>query len=217
MDTIKILIADDQHLFIEGLHLMLQQEPAVTITGTASNGEEALALLRKEMPDVLVTDLQMPRLDGLALTKAVKERYPSLPVLGLTIFEADHLVAKMMEAGARGYLLKTVARKDLVTAVQCVYAGGYYFCNQSSAKLLRLLDASAFSPFAPDAAAALTQTETQIIRLICQEKSTREIAELLYLGVKTIENYRTRIYEKTGTRNMAGLALFACRQGIYRP
>lgn len=214
MKPIKLLIADDEKLFLEGLRMILELEPTVTITGTVSNGEEALALLGEEMPDVVVTDLQMPEMDGLALTRAVKARYPQLPVLGLTIFEDEQLVAQMMEAGARGYLLKRVISKDLLAAIRCVHAGGFYFCNQSSVKLLRILGSSTLLPSEPEIVAQLTPTEIKIIQLICAEKPTKEIADTLFLGVKTIENYRTRIFEKTGKRNMVGLALFAYRNGI---
>lgn len=217
MEAIKLLLVDDQPLFIEGLSLILPPGAGLEIVGTASNGLEAFELIGKTEPDVLITDIQMPEMDGIELTKLVREHYPKLPVIGLTMFGEDRLILEMLESGARGYLMKTILKDDLVDAVRAVYNGGYYFCNQSSKKLSKLIAQSKVEPFLTNADEKLNETEIKIIQLICAERSSKEISEELNLGLRTIESYRHRIFEKTGTKNMAGLAVYAYRYGIYRP
>ncbi|RYZ48690.1 MAG: response regulator transcription factor [Sphingobacteriales bacterium] len=212
---IKVLLADDLPMFTEGLGLLLSNDPGIQLIGTAANGIDVLAQLPEVMPEVLVTDIQMPEMDGIELTKEIKRYYPSIHVIGLTMFKEDHLIVEMLEAGAKGYVLKTSHREQLVTAIQAVHAGGLYFCDHTSLKLSKMIGRSKMEGFRPPAPDLFNAAEIQIIQLICREFSSKEIGEALHLGLRTIEAYRHKIFEKTGAKNMAGVVIYAIKTGLF--
>ncbi|GAA4736829.1 response regulator transcription factor [Flavisolibacter ginsenosidimutans] len=212
---IKVFLADDLPIFLEGLQSILQYQAVVAITSTAANGIEVLQQLPEKMPDVLITDIQMPEMNGIELTKEIFKHYPSIRVIGLTMFKEDHLLVEMLEAGARGYLLKTCTKEQVLEAVQAVHAGGFYFCSGTTPKLTRLIAKSHLRGFPKMEEGKFSATEIQIIRGICEEMSTREISQSLYLGERTIESYRHKIFEKAGVKNMAGLVIYAVKNGLY--
>lgn len=213
----KVIIADDQLLFLEGLRMMLQDAKDIVIIGEGRNGIEVMDLVVKEKPDVLVTDIQMPEMDGVELSKALQEYYPDIKIIGLTVYEEDYFIVDMLEAGAKGYLMKTSSREKLLEAIQVVKNNGNYFCESTTQKLLRRIAESKFRPQVKKDQTILTELEKKIVLLICEEYSSKEIATQLYLGIKTVENYRNKIFDKIGVKNMAGLVVYAIQCGLFRP
>jgi DNA-binding NarL/FixJ family response regulator len=214
---IKIIIADDQRLVREGLKMYLQHEPGILIIGEAQNGREVLNLAGQEKPDVVITDIQMPEMDGIELTRELHAAYPEIKVIAVTVFRQDHLIVDMLEAGAKGYLLKDSEKEKLVEAIHAVYNNGRYFCESTDMKLIKKIAASeaALNPREP--CASFSKIETDIIVLICQQLSSREIGNSLHLSPTTVENYRNRIYAKMAVKNVAGLVVYAVRHGMFKP
>ena len=212
---IRIIIAEDQDMFREGLKVLLEHHDDIKIIGEADNGRHALDLVSREKPDVLVTDIQMPEMDGIELTKEIRLSYPEVAVIGLTMFEDSHLIIDMLEAGAKGYLVKTSNKQKLVDAIYSVHKGAMYFCDTSSLKLMKnILKSKVDLPMHADRE-KFTELEVRIIQDICQQYSSKEIAERLNIGIKTVENYRNRLFDKIGVKNMAGVVIYAIRNGFY--
>jgi DNA-binding NarL/FixJ family response regulator len=214
---IKVIIADDQSLFREGLRVVLDNADDISIIGEAGNGQEVLELVISEKPDVIVTDIQMPEMDGIELTKELQEVYPEIKIIGLTMYEEDYLVVEMLEAGARGYLMKDTNRERLIEAIRVVYANGRYFCESTSMKLMKKIAGSKLRLSVVEDDSVFTGTEKQIIRHVCSELTNKEIADVMHLGIKTVESYRNKIFSKMGVKNMAGLVIYAIRCGLFRP
>jgi DNA-binding NarL/FixJ family response regulator len=196
--------------------LVLEQEPDISIIAEAVNGKEVIDAVIKEKPDVVVTDIQMPEMGGVELTRTLQSVYPEIKIIGLTMYEEDYLVVEMMEAGAKGYLMKDSGIGPVAEAIHAVSRNRKYFCDSTSDKLIKKLAASTADISAKEDADQFNEEEKEIIRLVCQEFSNKEIAEKMHLGLKTIESYRNKIFEKTGVKNMAGLAVYAIRAGIYK-
>ncbi|HEX7905835.1 MAG TPA: response regulator transcription factor [Chitinophagaceae bacterium] len=214
--VIRIVIADDYPLFREGLHLLLFQFKQFEICGEAGDGEKLLQEIEEKQPDVVITDIQMPVKDGIEVTKIVKEKYPAMKVIALTMFGDEHLIADMMEAGANGYILKNTPKEELAEAIQAVYNGGIYFCNNSSMQLNKML-ASIKTPFFRNGHEVVFSTkEKEIINLICEEYASKQIASMTALTHRTVEKYRDRIMEKTGARNVVGIVIYAIRHDMYK-
>lgn len=214
---IKVLVADDQVMFLEVMVMFLREDTCLQITGEARHGEEALSLALKEKPDVVITDIEMPQMDGIALTKELLAVYPDLPIIGLTVYEDDHLVADMFSAGAKGYLIKRCGREQVKEAIRVVHGKGYYFCQTSSAKLFKLIEGVRRRGSLPLEPGFFSESETKIIQLSCEGLSSQQIASQLHLGRRTVESYRHLIYQRLGIRNIAELITYAIRHGIYQP
>lgn len=215
-NPIRIILADDHEIFRDGFKAMIKKQPSVDIIGEAANGEELVELTRKLKPDVVVTDIKMPKMDGLQATKILSEEFPDMGIVALSMIDEETLIVDMMEAGAKGYLLKNAHKNEIVEAIKSVNEGSIYYCDGASAKLTRMIAKSDKIPFnkkgsKPD----LSQKEIDVILLICQEKTNKEIADELHLSIRTIEGYRDRIFEKIGAKNSAGVVIYAIRNRIY--
>ncbi|MCW3075123.1 MAG: LuxR family transcriptional regulator [Flaviaesturariibacter sp.] len=211
MTPIRLLFAEDNLFYFNGLQLILSDMPGVTLCGTARNGDELLALALHQPPDVVLTDIQMPELDGIEATKRLHARLPQLPVIALTMYASEHLISDMMTAGARGYLDKNTTIENLSEAIHRVHAGGVYHCPTTTMRVSRLLATSRLHTGSPS---SFTETEVQIIRLTCEEYSVKEIAGFLYLTESAIEKSRKRIQDKMGVRGTPGLVRYAVEKGI---
>lgn len=212
---IKVIIAEDQILFREGLMLLMEDHGDIKVIGEANNGREALELVMKEKPHVVITDIQMPEMDGIELTKELKKSYPEIAVIALTMYEQGHLIVEMLESGAKGYVVKTASKQKLIEAIRSIYAGGYYFCDTTSIKLMKNIGKSKIDIPMKHNANRFTELEVKIIQSICQEFSSKEIADHLHIGIKTVESYRNKIFDKIGVKNMAGLVIYAIKNGFY--
>jgi DNA-binding NarL/FixJ family response regulator len=212
---IRIILADDHEIFRDGFRVMLKKQTSIILEGEAANGEEMVRLAHEVNPDVIITDIKMPRLDGIMATKMLTDELPHIGVIAFSMFDEEHLIVDMLEAGAKGYLLKNAHKDEIIAAVQAVAKGQTYFCEHTSQKLTKLLASSPYNPY-KKIKPQFTETELAVMRMICEELSNKEIAEALHLSVRTIEGYRDRIQDKIQSRNTAGIVVYAIKHGIYQ-
>ncbi|MDB5196351.1 MAG: LuxR family transcriptional regulator [Flaviaesturariibacter sp.] len=215
IDPIRILIADDHELFRDGFRVLLKKQKSIALIGEAGNGQELMQLVASLKPDVVVTDIKMPLMDGVEVCRRMQRDYPQIGVLALSMFDEENLILEIMEAGAKGYLLKNASKEEIIEAIETAYKDQLYFSKFTSSRLIALFKESRFNPFKKRESGELTDTEKRIISLICEEKSSKEIAETLSLSPRTVESYRKNIQNKTCVRNVAGLVIYAIKNDIY--
>jgi DNA-binding NarL/FixJ family response regulator len=213
---IRIVLADDHEIFRDGFRVMLKKQPSVDLVGEAGDGEELIKLVRATCPDVIITDIKMPNMDGIQATKTLTKEFPDIGIISLSMFDEENLIIDMLEAGAKGYLLKNADKNEIIAAVQAVYNKQTYYCNHTSRKLTKMIAESSFDPYKRHKAPEFSEKEISVMRLVCQEMSNKEIAERLFLSVRTIEGYRERIQEKINARNTAGIVVYAIKHRIYQ-
>lgn len=216
-NSIRIILADDHQIFRDGFTAMFKANSPIQVIGEAKNGEQLISKVESLQPDVVLTDIKMPDMDGLQATHAIHQRFPQIGIIALSMFDDDNLVIDMLEAGALGYLLKNASKKEITEAIKTVNAGQPYYCNHISVKMARLIAASRAGINRPQDKPLFTEKEIETIRLVCQEYSNKEIAETLFLSVRTIEGYRKSIMEKANAKNVAGLVVYAIRHNIFKP
>ena len=214
MPAIKYAIADDHKIFRQGLRFALSDESAIECIGEADNGISLLQLLEKEQPDVVLLDLKMPEMDGMQTTQEIRKLYPDMKIIMLTMFDDEHFIIHLMENGANGYLIKNAEPDEIKTAIRSAYETGYYFNDLVSNTMLKsLVKKEKASPrFKPEI--KLNDSETEVLKLICQEHTAAEIGEKVFLSARTVEGIRANLLEKIGVRNTAGLVLYAVKNGI---
>jgi DNA-binding NarL/FixJ family response regulator len=214
---ISVLIADDQDLVREGLRMLLDAEPDLSVVGEAGNGNQALAQARRLDPDVVLMDVRMPELDGVEATARLVRGGGRARVLMLTTFNLDEYVYRAMKAGASGFLLKDATREQLAGAVRAVAAGDSLL---APAITRRLIDDFCRGP-APGVVASmagpLTERELEVVRLVARGLSNAEVAAKLYLSEATVKSHVARILAKLGLRDRVQVVVFAYEQGIVRP
>lgn len=212
--NIRIVIADDHSLFRTGLKTLLSQVRNVEIVGEAVNGQELIRRSIELSPDVILTDIGMPVMDGVIATKELARRKISNRVIVLSAYGKEEPVLQMLEAGALGYLLKTADTDEISEAINTVYRHKPYFCREITERLTDIVAKSYQMPIRVDV--AFTEREKDIIRLICKEFTSKEIAYSLNLSKRTVEGHRTRIMDKVGARSIAGVITYALDKGIYK-
>ncbi|OQX80006.1 MAG: hypothetical protein B6D61_02655 [Bacteroidetes bacterium 4484_249] len=203
---IDVLIADDHQLLIDGIKTTLEDVPDINIVAEANNGLQVLKILQSKKIDVIIMDINMPQMDGLDCTKAVCKKYPDTKVVALSQFDEKRFVKKMIKNGASGYLLKDSGKDEIVTAIRKINSGENYFCEKLSINIinseLNTLNTKSLFP-------KLTDREIEVLKLICKEFSSPEIAESLFISDKTVENHRAKLIAKAGVKNTAGLVRWA--------
>jgi len=208
---VRIVIADDHVLFRQGLVSLISREPDLVVAGQASNGQELLQLVAQHRPHVVITDIHMPVMNGIDATAAIAKSYPHTSVIALSMYSKNNLVVEMLAAGAKGYLLKSSDCHELITAIRTVREQGSYYSGTTISSLMESIP-KGMQPAA--AAPPLTDKEKNVIRLMCQQYSNKEIASMLKSSVRSIESARERIQNKTGAKNMIGVVLYAIQNGI---
>ena len=213
-DVIRVLLADDHRVLRAGLRAVLGTARDISVVGEASNGKEAVAMAAELRPDVVVMDLAMPELDGIAATKEIIAANRDIKVLVLSMHaEQEHLVP-VMEAGASGYVLKTEADRELVNAIRAVAHGDVYLRPSASRVLARRLVAKETDHSDQDRYARLTDRERAVLRLVGQGFSAPEIGDRLFISPKTVDTYKQRIHEKLGLAHRSQYVQFAFRLGL---
>jgi DNA-binding NarL/FixJ family response regulator len=205
--TIRIMIADDHAVVRQGLRMFLTLDPSLDIIGEVSNGKEALEMARDLKPDVVLMDLLMPVMDGIEATAAIKRELPDTEVIALTSVLEDASVIGAIRAGALGYLLKDTKAEDLIQAIKAAYEGQVQLSPQAAARLMREVRA-------PESPEALTERETEVLRLLAQGHSNKEIAQLLTIGEKTVKTHVSSILAKLNVSSRTQAALYAVRIGL---
>ncbi|HEY8930191.1 MAG TPA: response regulator transcription factor [Mucilaginibacter sp.] len=214
MEKIKLAIADDHKIFRNGLKATLEDCEDFDLILEASNGKQLAAMLTDVKPDVVLMDIKMPEMDGIQTTAFIKQRYKDVKILALSMFNEDKYIVDMMKAGASGYLLKNAEPEEIIEAISTVFYKDYYFNEHLSITLIKQL-AGNNNPGNPSQSLAdFNEREIEVLRLVCQEYSNQEIADKICLSVRTVEGYRARLFEKTRSKNLVGLVIFAIKTGI---
>jgi NarL family two-component system response regulator LiaR len=205
--AIRVLIVDDHKVVRQGLRLFLRIDPDIEIVGEAANGAEAVERTRQLAPDVVLMDILMPVMDGIAATAAIRKEHPEIEVLGLTSILEDSAVVEIMRAGAIGYLLKDLDGDDLCRAIRAAAAGQVQLAPEAFARLMRELRP-------PEQIEVLTEREQDVLRLLGQGQSNKQIARSLYLREETVKTHVSKILHKLGVQSRTQAVLYAMRNGL---
>jgi DNA-binding NarL/FixJ family response regulator len=209
---IRLFLVDDHAVLRRGLHALFQQEPSLQVVGEAENGEQLLAQLPATPCDVVLLDMHMPGLGGLATTERLRADYPDVHVLVLSMVSNERAIGQVLTAGAQGYVLKNTGADEILVAVQAVAAGRRFLCSELGLALLEKVLVS--TPEAPTkSTSALSGREFEILQLVADGLTTAQIADKLFTSPRTVETHRQNIMEKTGAKNTAALVKLAVSQG----
>jgi DNA-binding NarL/FixJ family response regulator len=214
--TIRIAIADDHKIFRNGVISSLQPYDHIRIVCEAEGGASLLGKLQQEKVDVVLLDMKMPDMDGAEVCKKIKDSYPKVHVIGLSVYDHHYYIASMFAAGASGYLLKNVDPSEILKAIESTFTDGSYMHEKTPINLVKsLIDMNHPSVYF-DAAntSPLKQHEIDVLKLITREYTNAEIAKMMQLSPKTVENYRNNLLTKTGAKNTAGLVTYAIKKGL---
>ena len=214
MRKIRVLLADDHQLMRSGIRLMLELEADLSVVGEAGDGREAVALAKSLRPDVVVMDIGMANLNGIEAAQQMTGDRPEIAVVMLSMHSDESYVLRALKAGARGYLLKDSAEADLIKAVHAVAGGKSFFSPAVSKVLLDDYVRKLRRSGTEDAYDLLTPREREVLQLIAEGKSNKDIANLLNLSVYTVESHRANLMEKLNVRGLPELILYAVRKGI---
>jgi DNA-binding NarL/FixJ family response regulator len=214
MNNIRVLLADDHIIMRKGLRLLLERQPNITVVGEASNGRECVELAQAEKPDVIVMDLAMPNLNGIEAARQIVSQNPNVAVAVLSMHSDESYVIRALKAGARAYLLKDSAESDLLGAIKALSDGKSFFSPAISRLLvedyMRQLERKGIE----DSYELLTTREREILQLLAEGKSNKEVATMLNLSLYTVETHRTHILQKLNLHTVPELILYAVRKGI---
>jgi DNA-binding NarL/FixJ family response regulator len=213
-DMIRVILADDHAVVRAGLKAVLSSAKDIEVIGEAKNGNEAVALVERFKPDVIVMDLSMPDLDGTGATKQIVEKGLSTKVLVLTMHAEEDYLVPLMEAGAAGYLVKSAADRELVDAVRAIAHGDVYVRPAAARILAKNLTKKDPEKINRERFEKLTQREQDVLRLVAQGFSAPEIGERLYISPKTVDTYKQRIHEKLGLAHRSDYVQFALKLGL---
>jgi two-component system, NarL family, response regulator LiaR len=205
--TIRVLITDDHGVVRQGLRLYLARDPELEVVGEAKDGEEALVLARELRPDVVLMDLLMPVMDGIAATRAIREELPGVEVVALTSVLEDTSVGEAIRAGAIGYLLKDAEVEELHRAIRAAAEGRVYLAPEAAGRLAREVRA-------PESPEPLTARETEVLKLVALGKTNRQIASTLFVGESTVKVHVSHVLSKLGVKSRTQAALHAVRTGL---
>lgn len=214
MDSAKVLIADDHQIIIDGLKSLISSEENIELVGEASNGKEAIDLLNLINVDVVILDINMPVLNGIEAMKRIKSEFPEVKVIILSMHNESSLIKSLIEMGADGYLLKNCDQDELIEAVNKVASGQKYFSSEVTISLLNKTGGMKSSVKMDPVIASLTEREIEILKLITQGLTNKEIGDQLFISHRTVDTHRTNLMKKLEVNNIAGLIRFAIKNGF---
>lgn len=216
MNSISLLIADDHHLFLDGITSLLKTERDIVVTDTAQDGNKAIDLVRKNHYDICLLDISMPGMDGIETSKQIRKLKPDQKIIILTTYNDKEIVSEVIQAEVKGYLLKNSSKAELIEAIQKVAEGGTYFHNDIYDTITSSYADILVRKNVEDSAVELTQREEEIIRLLAKEYTNDKIAVELNISYRTVETHRKNMMQKTKAHNLAGLLKFAYNQGLIK-
>ncbi len=214
MSNIRIFLADDHTLVRQGIRTILESQPGFEVVGEAGNGRDTLEKIRELKPDLVVLDIGMPELNGLDTTRLIRKEMPRIRILILTMHTHEEYIFQILKTGATGYLLKDAASSELITAVEAVYKGDAYLSPSISRSLLEDYVRKAEAMNQKESWEPLTEREREVLQLIAEGFTNRNIAEKLGVSVKTVDNHRTNLMVKLGIHDTAGLVRYAIAHGL---
>jgi DNA-binding NarL/FixJ family response regulator len=211
----RLFIVDDHAVLRNGLRALLSQEPGIELVGAAANGQELLDQLPDVPTDVVLLDMNMPVLDGVATTQRLAAEYPEIRVLMLSMVDQPRSIGQAFAAGAHGYILKNADKNEIVVAIHTVMAGKRFLCSEVGLNLLEQVLANTLAPPpAPSTPSPLSRREQEVLQLVANGLTTQQIADQLFTSRRTVETHRQNILEKTGAKNTAALVRYAISQGF---
>ncbi|MFC2016198.1 response regulator [Chloroflexota bacterium] len=214
MNKVRVLVADGQNLFREGVCALLKIREDIEIVGEATNGQEAILKVREQTPDVVLIDMVMPIMDGTEVTRCIHKENSDIKVLLLTQYEDRDRILSGLKAGANGYIPKRAAGSDLVSAILAVYQGGYFLYPSVAKTMVNDYLQIIRHPGSPDPYARLSHREKEVLKLVAEGRKSGEIANLLHIGPKTAQRHRTNLMKKLGIHNRTELIKYAVRKHL---
>jgi len=214
MGKIKIFLADDHLILREGIRSLLQKLPDIEVVGEAADGETAVNEVGRIIPDVVLMDITMPKLNGLEATRQIKEKHSQIKVLILTMHETSQYLSEMLQAGASGYVVKTTTSADLISAIRAVYHGDVYLYPSIARMLVEDYLSQVKTGEEKTSYEGLTSREREILAYIAEDKKNKEIADTLGISVRTVQAHRTNLMDKLGAHDRTELVKYAIRKGI---
>lgn len=206
---IRVVMVDDHQVVLDGFIARLEQEPDIEVVATASNGFEAIEVVKYHQPDVVLMDVSMPIMNGIEATRIIKEEWPNTKVLMLTMHDNREYIMQVMQAGAMGYMLKEISALKMVQAIKTVNQGATYFCESTTATLFSQASVPVMTKVNP-----LSRREEAILRMVAQGCSSKKIATLLNISYRTVETHRQNIKHKLDIHSTAELAQYAMQHGL---
>ncbi len=214
--TIQIILVDDEILFREGISFLLGRETNIEIIFEASNGDELISFLQNNKnshPDIIIMDLKMPIINGVEATKIIRKEFPEIKIIALTSYDSKSFVANMIDVGAVSYLIKNATPQELLTTINEVASKGFYYTDY----VMKIIQADVLTNKKTKSnfdSNFLSPREIEVLKLICTQKSTVEIAEQLFISPRTVEGHRNNLLLKTESRNIAGLVVYAVQNEL---
>lgn len=214
MADIKILLADDHDIVRDGIKMLLEDEVGFTITAEAENGKEAIEACKNHDIDLIIMDINMPEMNGIEATETIKESFPEIKILALTMMDEDQHIREMIEAGASGYILKSSDKMELVDAITTILDGKHYFSDDATQSVMMDIVKGTTTKKDSSDPGNITEREKEVLELIVEQYTNQEIAEELYISTRTVDAHRRNLLQKTGAKNTAGLVTYAIKHNL---
>ncbi|HBY68564.1 MAG TPA: DNA-binding response regulator [Flavobacteriaceae bacterium] len=216
---INVVIADDEELFRVGMVHILSRDPAIEVIYQASNGSELLEYLAssEQLPDIIITDIKMPELNGVEATKAIRQAYGEIGIIALTTYNTKPFIRNMIDVGASAYLVKNSPPEKVLHTIKQVFYNGFYYDKHVMEVVNNKKGGSKYTDKTVFDDDFLTERETEVLELICKQYKTAEIAQKLFISPRTVEVHRKNLLEKTDVKNVAGLVIFAIKNELVPP
>ena len=213
-EKVRIVLAEDHTILREGLRALLTADPNFEITGEAADGRAAVRLVEKQIPDLILMDLSMPRMTGMDAIREIKKRYPQTKIIALTVHKTEEYLRTTLQAGADGYVLKDATHEELMMAVESVLKGKTYLSPGVSRRVIEGYLEGKESQMPPSTLGLLSQREREVLKLIAEGYKNKEIATDLCISLKTVEKHRANLMKKLDLHNAAALTAYAIEQGL---
>lgn len=216
-EPLKIIIADDHELIRLGFIEFMEKAEGLNVVAGAANGRQLISLAGIHEPEIILVDVHMPEVNGIEATRIITQQYPRTAAIGFSICREAYLIADLLVAGAKGYVLKDSHPAELLAAIKAVSKGENYYCPAATEIINNKITGKLYDPETGERKYPLTPRETEVLRLICQQKTNQEISLILRISVRTVEDFRRNLLDKTKSQHVAGLVTFAMMHGIYNP
>ncbi|MCG8698958.1 MAG: response regulator transcription factor [Bacteroidales bacterium] len=212
----KVFLVDDHQMFREGISYVIEKSESFVLIGQASNGQEFHDKIKENVPDIVLMDISMPVMDGIEATRLVMDEYPEVKVIALSMYGEEQYYFKMVEAGAKGFVLKESGKQQLLEALTEVSSGGSYFSQELLCKIISRFNVQNLDQSSKRVDVSFTRRELEVLQLVCSGLTNMEIAEKLFLSPKTVEGHKSKLLSKTGARNTASLVIYAIKNELIK-
>jgi DNA-binding NarL/FixJ family response regulator len=214
--TIRLVVADDHPIYRQGLINMIDKNPShnIHIIGEACNGEELISEVVRKKPDVVLTDISMPIINGIEACGTILKKSASTCVIALTMYAEENNITQMFTNGAKGYVIKTADIKEIVCAVEAVHAGEMFYCSTVSSLLIKKIGPAKFTQYQKNNSVHFSEKEIELMQWICKQLTAKEIAGKMQISVRTVEEYSRNIRDKIDAKSLVGIALYALKNNI---